>query len=129
MALHKRDWAARLPKALWAYRTTCKSTTGFTPFELLYGIVAIMPIEFEHKTLKKTLELNIALHAVQKDRILHLNELDEWRKLALHNTAIIQSQRKQWHDKFIKDREFLVGDWALFYDSRYQHHQGKFQTR
>ena len=110
VALHKRDWAARLLEALWAYMTAWKSTTGFTPFELLYGTVAVMPIEFEHKTLRTTLELNIALHVVQKDRILHLNELDEWRKSALHNMEIIQSQRKQWHDKFIKDREFSVGD-------------------
>ena len=60
---------------------------------------------------------------------MHLNELDEWHKSALHNTKLIQSQRKQWHDKFIKEREFSVGDWALLYDSCYQHHQGKFQTR
>ena len=91
VALHKRDWAARLPEALWAYRTTWKSTTGFTPFELLYGIVVVMLIEFEHKTLRTALELNIALPAAQKDRILHLNELDEWRKSTLHNTKIIQS--------------------------------------
>ena len=63
-----------------------------------------MPIEFEHKTLRTTLELDIALPVAQRDRILHLNELDEWRKLALHNIEIIQNQRKQWHDKFIKDR-------------------------
>ena len=88
-----------------------------------------MPIEFEHKTLQTALELNITLPIAQQDCILHLNELDEWHKSALHNTELIQSQRKQWHDKFIKDREFSVGDWVLLYDSCYQHHQGKFQTR
>ena len=87
-----------------------------------------MPIKFEHKILKIALKLDITLLAAQKDKILHLNELDEWQKSALHIMEIIQSQRKQWHDKFIKDREFLVCDWALLYDSCYQHHQGKFQT-
>ena len=126
VSLHQKDWATKLPKSLWAYITTWKSTTRFTPFQLLYGKTAVMPIEFEHKTLRTALELDITLPAAQQDRILHLNELDEWRKLALHNIELIHNQRKQWHDKFIKDREFSVGDWALLYDSRYQHHQGKF---
>ena len=103
VALHKKDWVARLPEALWAYRTAWKSTIGFTSFELLYEKIVVMPIEFEHKTLRTALELDIALLVAQRDHILHLNELDEWRKSALHNTKIIQSQRKQWHDKFIKD--------------------------
>ena len=55
--------------------------------------------------------------------------MEKWRKSTLHNTNLIQSQQKQWHDKFIKDQEFYVSDWELLYDSRYQHHQGKFQTR
>ena len=81
--------------------------------------MTVMPIEFEHKTLQTTLELDITLPITQQDRILHLNELDEWLKSTLHNTELIQSQRKQWHDKFIKEREFSVGDWALLYDSCY----------
>jgi hypothetical protein len=76
-----------------------------------------MPIEFEHKTLQTALKLGITLLAAQQDHILHLKELDEWHKLALHKTELIQNQRKQWHDKFIKDKKFFVGDWALLYDS------------
>jgi hypothetical protein len=34
---HHKDWADRLPEALWAYRTTWRNTTGFTPYELVYG--------------------------------------------------------------------------------------------
>ena len=35
--LHRRDWAERLPKALWAYRTTWRNTTEHSPYELVYG--------------------------------------------------------------------------------------------
>eukprot|EP00253_Pinus_taeda_P004058 PITA_04058 len=31
VASHRRDWAARLPEALWAYRKTWRSTTGHSP--------------------------------------------------------------------------------------------------
>ena len=65
VSLHRKDWAARLPEALWAYRTSWKSTTGFTPFELLYVKTAIMPTEFKHKNLRTTLELGITLPVAQ----------------------------------------------------------------
>ena len=51
VALHKCDWATRLLEAMWAYRTTWKTTTGLTPYELVYGKKVVLPIEFEIKTL------------------------------------------------------------------------------
>ena len=55
---HRRDWADRLPEALWAYHTTWHNTIGFSPYNLVYGKSAIFPIEFEIKTLKMTIEVN-----------------------------------------------------------------------
>ena len=43
--------------ALWAYRTSIKSATGFTPFQLVYGMEAMLPIEFEIPSLKLAVEL------------------------------------------------------------------------
>lgn len=51
VASHRRDWAARLPEALWAYRTTWRSTTGYSPYHLVFGKQPIFPIEFEIQTL------------------------------------------------------------------------------
>eukprot|EP00253_Pinus_taeda_P016892 PITA_16892 len=42
--LHIRDWAERLPEALWAYRTTWRNTTGHSPYELVYGKEVFLPI-------------------------------------------------------------------------------------
>ena len=52
----------------------------------------MMPIEFEHKTLCTTLELNITLPVAQEEIILHLNSLDEMRKTNLQRKKIIQQQ-------------------------------------
>ena len=41
------DWDTKLTAALWAYRTTYKVTTHATPFSLMYGIEAILPIKFQ----------------------------------------------------------------------------------
>ena len=56
---HRRDWVDRLPEALWAYRTTWHNTTGFFPYDLVYGKSVIFPIEFEIKTLKTATEVNL----------------------------------------------------------------------
>ena len=88
--IHKQDWNNRLIEDFWAYHTTWKKTNKFTPFKLVYGKATMFPIEFEHKTLCTTLELNISLPATQQERLLHLNLLDEIQKRALEKTKIIK---------------------------------------
>ena len=56
---HHRYWADRLSKALWAYRTTWRNTTGFSPYDLVYGKSDVFPIEFEIKTLKIAAKVNL----------------------------------------------------------------------
>ena len=48
----KRDWDIKLTAALWAYRTTFKVTTHASPFSLVYGIEATLPIEFKMESLR-----------------------------------------------------------------------------
>ena len=127
--MHYRDWTNGLQEVVWAYRTTWKTTIGFTPFELLYGKVAMLPIEFVHKTLRTALELDIELPIAQREHLLHLNSLDEMHKAALKHTKLIQRQSKKWHDSHIISKQFQVYDWALLYDSRFKDMLGKLQTR
>ena len=63
---HRRDWDDRISEALWAYHTTWCNTTGFSPYDLVYGKSAIFPIEFEIKTLKKTTEVNLDVTKAHK---------------------------------------------------------------
>ena len=48
---------------------------------------------------------------------------------ALLHTEVIQLQRKIWHDKKIKEKQFQEGDWVLLYGSRYKDFKGKLRTR
>ncbi|XP_048138574.1 uncharacterized protein K02A2.6-like [Rhodamnia argentea] len=47
-----RDWHERLPYALMAYRTSIRTSTGATPFSLMYGAEAILPVEVEIPSLR-----------------------------------------------------------------------------
>jgi hypothetical protein len=125
---NRRDWSDRLHEALWAYRTTWRSTTGFSPYELVYGKSPVFPIEFEIKTLRTASAVNLDLTMAQKARLQQLNELDEKHLDAIHQTTVIQQQRTKWHDRVIKKKLFQKGDWALLYDSRFKEFQGKLCT-
>eukprot|EP00253_Pinus_taeda_P017050 PITA_17050 len=86
---NRKDWFQRLPEALWAYRTTWRNTTGFSPYELVFGKNAIFPVEFEIKTLRTALVVNLDLTDAQTARLQQLQELDEKRLEAVHQTMMI----------------------------------------
>ncbi|KAK4407918.1 hypothetical protein Sango_0372800 [Sesamum angolense] len=47
----KGNWVDELPGVLWAYRTTSRRSTGESPFNLVYGMEAIIPTEIGEETL------------------------------------------------------------------------------
>ena len=49
----KGAWPEELPNVLWAYRTTTRTPTGETTFNLTYGTEAIKPIEIGLTRIKK----------------------------------------------------------------------------
>ncbi|KAL0420668.1 UNVERIFIED_CONTAM: hypothetical protein Slati_3089700 [Sesamum latifolium] len=41
----KRDWHEKIGEALWAYRTLHRTGTQATPYSLVYGVEAILPLK------------------------------------------------------------------------------------
>jgi hypothetical protein len=55
----RKDSAAKLGDALWAYRTAYKTPIGTTPFRLVYGKSCHLPVELEHKAYWEVKALNM----------------------------------------------------------------------
>ena len=70
------DWEQKLNSVLWAYRTTYKTTINCTPFEIVFGLNAILPIDFLIPTLRVAKSLDRTGHELS-DRVEELEQLGE----------------------------------------------------
>ena len=65
--------------AVWAYHTSSKKSTGFTPFQLIYGLEVVLPIECEISSTKLAIKL-LPSTSEEKKLFLYLAQLDETRR-------------------------------------------------
>jgi hypothetical protein len=103
--IHKMSWHMMLFSALWAYQTSVKSAMGFTPFQLVYGLEVVLPIECEIPSLKLVVQL-LPNTSIEEERLLYLTQLDETYHDA---TLVIETQKKRvkaQYDKHVKPRVF-----------------------
>ncbi|MCI38238.1 gypsy retrotransposon integrase-like protein, partial [Trifolium medium] len=47
LALKNKSWVEHIPHVLWSYHTTPHSTTDETPFRMVYGTDAMIPVEID----------------------------------------------------------------------------------
>jgi hypothetical protein len=83
----KSNWHLILYLALWAYRTFLKTAIGFSPFQLVYELEAVLSIEFQIPSLKLVVQL-LPDTSPLEESLLYLKQLGEQRcDAALANEA------------------------------------------
>ena len=91
-----------------------KTATGFTPFQLVYGLEFVFPIECEIPSLKLAVKLLPDTYSLE-ERLLHPEHLDEQRRDAATMNEAHKNRVKVQYDKVVKPRVFSEGDLVLVY--------------
>ena len=102
-------------------------TTKFTPFQLVYGQEAILPVELELPSLRIAIDERLSDAESLCEWITMLERLDEVRNQAYLNMAAIQKWRKTYYDSKMKSKIITADDLVLFYDNRFQKFPRKFK--
>jgi len=79
VAKSTRDWHERLGEALWAYRTTYKTPTLSTPYALMYGVEAVLPLEIRIPSLRVAILEGLSENNNHKLSLAELESLNEKR--------------------------------------------------
>jgi len=108
---NKKSWDNKIKYALWIDCTTTKTSTGRTPFELVYIFEARFPINLEIPALQIAQQFSTDKEALQ-GRINQLVELDETRRMAFDQMERNQDKVKGNFDQKERQRDFKEGDRA-----------------
>ncbi len=106
------DWDQWLPYLLFAYREVPQSSTGFSPFELLYGHEVRGPLALLREMWEgdpgRGEPTNVVSYVVQMRE-----RLEEMTALAQSHLAEAQTRQKTWYDQSAHERQFEPGQKVL----------------
>ena len=120
-----RTWDDHIGEALWAYRTAYKMVTGYTPFQLVFGFEAVIPIELKIPSLRSAIQHGLGETGSLEARLLSLERLDETRRQALWNNEVTQNRRKERHDARGEKASYPAGSLVMLIDSWLQKQHGQ----
>nr|XP_025641263.1 uncharacterized protein LOC112736141 [Arachis hypogaea] len=106
----KGEWAELIPEVLWSYNTTIHNTTGETPFKLVYGSEALIPIEVGLPTLRAELYDE---QQNQRARSAELDLAEEDREIAAIKQRAQKRIMERKYNRKVIPRIFNKGDLVL----------------
>ena len=109
----QKDWNEKLPYALCAYNTSIHASTGTTPYSLVYGMEAVLPIELLLPSGRVIAELKMDESEWSQSRMDQLDLLPEQRMRALYHAQCYQKRMARAYNKKVISRDFAPGDLVL----------------
>ncbi|RDX63345.1 Retrovirus-related Pol polyprotein, partial [Mucuna pruriens] len=97
MVVTYKDWHEMLPYALHGYRTSVRTSTGATPYSLVYGTEAVLPVEVEIPSLRVLAEKRVKNAFDKKVKPRVFTKGDMVLKKVLPNTKDL---RGKWAPKY-----------------------------
>jgi hypothetical protein len=95
----KHAWVDELPSMIWSLRTTPNGATQETPFFLVHGAEAVLPVEITHEAPRiAAYDETTSTEALQDD----INALDEARDVALARATQYQQSLWNYHSTRVR---------------------------
>ena len=105
-----KDWDKVIPYLLFAYREAPQSSTGFSPFELLYGRSVRGPLN----VLREAWEEAKCENESVVSYVLTMRErFEKMSQIVQDNLEAAQKIQKRWYDQNARQRQFHPGDQVL----------------
>ena len=105
-----KDWDKMIPYVLFAYREVPQSSTGFSPFELLYGREVRGPLDVIKETWVAKSNSN---DSVISHILAMRDKMDLMTKVVHDSLEEAQMKQKTWYDRNARDRTLQEGDMVL----------------
>ncbi|KAJ3689951.1 hypothetical protein LUZ61_019115 [Rhynchospora tenuis] len=106
----KSTWPEYLSEVVWAYNTTMRSATERSPYALVYGIEAVIPMEIVHPTLRN---INYSTQRNAERTTEEIEVIHELREEASARQAEYQRKMRKIFDKKVAPKHYQPGDWVL----------------
>ena len=87
-----KDWHKKLPFTLHAYQTGVCTSTGATPYSLVYGMEVVLPIEVEIPSLRVLREVELEEAEWVQARYEQLSHIEEKRMKAIVMVSCIKRE-------------------------------------
>ncbi|XP_072080968.1 uncharacterized protein [Arachis hypogaea] len=103
-------WAELIPKIIWGYNTTIHSTTKETPFRLVYGSDAMIPVEISQSSLRTEMADHTTKDIARQSK---LDLVEEVRSSTAIKHLAMQQHIARRYNKRLHPRSFQVNDLVL----------------
>jgi len=101
----QNNWDEWVEYAMFTYNATPHSTTGYSPFELVYGRPPVLPSAISRKPEPLYSYDDFAAELKYRLQTAHA--------IAKAKTDSMKEKRKNYYDQKVVENKFNVGDWVL----------------
>jgi len=125
----ENQWDEYIESVLFAYRTTKHSTIGQTPFYMMYGREAVLPID-EIDITNNEAQNNQQYNRSLLKRTYEIIDLEQQQKEVIKKIEKSQVKQKERYDKKIQEVTFTAGTKVLLKDMvREKSYSGKLRPK
>jgi hypothetical protein len=105
-----RRWHEKIAEALWEHRASRHGATKVTPFELVYGQEAVLPVEIVLQSLRVTGQGSLSAKEYQELMMDKIDDVPESRFKALEEIEREKIKIAKAYNKRVMEKLFQVGD-------------------